>query len=733
VIRGWKNAPLSKAVAMAEFDAGVLPDGQIGLDFAALREEGITALQSLSGAGWTDYNLHDPGVTVLEQLVYGLTDLAYRTEFDVADYLTGPGGTIDYDGLAMYGPPQALHGQALGADDYRRLLYDAIPSIEQIWVRHCGQGLLDVDVVVNEKLRETAFEPELVKRIRHTFAAHRNLGQDLRQVRVLKEAKAWLEGDIELSGERPAAHILAQIMYDCGELIAPTMRARRHRDLVAEGMPLDEVFEGPPTRRAYLVDGAPRAAPRQVTLSELAGAVLRVDGVRRIRSLAIYDERDVRVEALSCDLEAGRYPALQFPVVGTRRRLRLSSAYGVKPLANGSDAARQNAIDERASYYFQQLQVQQGAVRRSEADTDDVLALPAGRLRGLSDYYSVQHDFPALYGMGVHGVPPSAGIERARQARQLQAYLVPFEQLMANYLENLQQIPTLFSIRDKGHASYFSQRLEEAQVPGIDQSRIERAAGDAKALSNVDDYCERKGRMFDYLLALHGDAMPQSTQRHLREPVDAGAERRLLDAKAALLGDLVELSASRGYGCDYLAADGAAREVSMLERRLAIGLGLGAPRTSAPWPATIAWHDDDGAEFADAVSGRGPQTTRQLRIVEHILLRPVHGEAPRQNFFGNRLSVVLSASIPLAGDGEFRQFTEATFAAYCPAHLYAVFLWLDDAQFAQFDRLWRDWRDALRTMHRDGVPHAAPSAVDRPARALRVFLRRAALASRRAR
>lgn len=50
------------------------------LDFAYLRELGIKNIQGLAGDIWTDYNLHDPGVTLLETLCYALTDLSYRTE-----------------------------------------------------------------------------------------------------------------------------------------------------------------------------------------------------------------------------------------------------------------------------------------------------------------------------------------------------------------------------------------------------------------------------------------------------------------------------------------------------------------------------------------------------------------------------------------------------------------------------------------------------------------------------
>lgn len=54
--------------------------GNRSLDFKQLREEGMKLIQALSGSIWTDYNLHDPGVTTLEILCYALTELGYRTE-----------------------------------------------------------------------------------------------------------------------------------------------------------------------------------------------------------------------------------------------------------------------------------------------------------------------------------------------------------------------------------------------------------------------------------------------------------------------------------------------------------------------------------------------------------------------------------------------------------------------------------------------------------------------------
>ena len=51
------------------------------MDFDAHREEGIKLIQQLSPDLWTDHNLHDPGITLLEELCYAITDLAYRLDY----------------------------------------------------------------------------------------------------------------------------------------------------------------------------------------------------------------------------------------------------------------------------------------------------------------------------------------------------------------------------------------------------------------------------------------------------------------------------------------------------------------------------------------------------------------------------------------------------------------------------------------------------------------------------
>ncbi|MCB2206167.1 hypothetical protein KQI65_15600 [bacterium] len=56
-------------------------------DYTALRKEGIDLIEQLGRALWTDFNIHDPGITLLELLCYAETEIGYKLGFSVEDLL----------------------------------------------------------------------------------------------------------------------------------------------------------------------------------------------------------------------------------------------------------------------------------------------------------------------------------------------------------------------------------------------------------------------------------------------------------------------------------------------------------------------------------------------------------------------------------------------------------------------------------------------------------------------
>jgi hypothetical protein len=67
------------------------PNPHPALSYAGLRAEALELLGRLCGDQWSDFNIHDPGITILEQLCFALTELAYRINFPIEDLLASAG------------------------------------------------------------------------------------------------------------------------------------------------------------------------------------------------------------------------------------------------------------------------------------------------------------------------------------------------------------------------------------------------------------------------------------------------------------------------------------------------------------------------------------------------------------------------------------------------------------------------------------------------------------------
>jgi hypothetical protein len=93
------------------------------MDYALMRETGINRLQQLAGNVWTDFNIHDPGVTILEALSYAISDLGYRSNFRMQDILAeDPNNAADIKNF--FTAREILPNCPLTLLDYRKLLID---------------------------------------------------------------------------------------------------------------------------------------------------------------------------------------------------------------------------------------------------------------------------------------------------------------------------------------------------------------------------------------------------------------------------------------------------------------------------------------------------------------------------------------------------------------------------------------------------------------------------------
>ncbi|MBP6812023.1 MAG: hypothetical protein KA138_10915, partial [Saprospiraceae bacterium] len=110
----------------------VIPKGRpdhISLDFDRLRTEGIRHLENLATEVWTDFNAHDPGITLLELLCYAITDLGYRTRMlTIQDIAAGPGGEKPW-----FDAHEILPVSPVTVYDLRKILID-MEGVKNAWL-----------------------------------------------------------------------------------------------------------------------------------------------------------------------------------------------------------------------------------------------------------------------------------------------------------------------------------------------------------------------------------------------------------------------------------------------------------------------------------------------------------------------------------------------------------------------------------------------------------------------
>ncbi len=103
-------------------------------NYTLLREEGLRHIERLGSALWTDYNLHDPGITLLEVLCYAITDLGYRADFPVADLLAEPPKLPPNPARqAFYTAREILTMNPLTLRDFRKQLID-LDGVKNAWL-----------------------------------------------------------------------------------------------------------------------------------------------------------------------------------------------------------------------------------------------------------------------------------------------------------------------------------------------------------------------------------------------------------------------------------------------------------------------------------------------------------------------------------------------------------------------------------------------------------------------
>lgn len=498
----------------------ILPPAQ---DFNLLREEAIERLAKLGSRRWTDFNTSDPGITLLEAMCYSITEMGYRTGFEIQDLIVPKNKTDVNWKCIFYTAKELLHNSAVTINDYRKLLLD-IQGVRNVWIEpsysyevpvyvdqdwvgavdpkptpssgdpcneSCGcgpkkgrlttlghapiavlrplelEGLYNVLIQYEDDVNESPREEEVRKEVLERLHCNRNLCEDFINVIPVRPQKFNIDCNLIITPEADPDQVLARVFVAIYRYFSPTVRFYTIPEMLQKPNPHET---GKTNYRVEDIFEGPALESGFIDDAELE----RTDMFRDIRLSDLINEiADIPgIRAITrFILPRGTFDNSFFTNWITELR--------EKRMVGQLDIDKSRAIlykdSEVYSYDVDTPAVNRLRVKKLYYDLlarernyhlegyQDDFPIPAGEYSDLDVFVPIQNDLPHIYGVNpLHGIPGSPDpVLRDIQVKQLRGYLMLFDQLLADHLAQLASLNKIFSFCDEAHTQFFHTLHEE--------------------------------------------------------------------------------------------------------------------------------------------------------------------------------------------------------------------------------------------------------------------------------
>lgn len=541
---------------------------QDDLDYEFLRQKGQEYIERLSGNIWTDYNSHDPGITVLEMLSYAITDLGARIALPLEDILS-PADNSSIKSQ-FFSAAEILPSKPVTEADYRKIFID-VEGVKNCWLKRyektvhvdCKNDQLSYDAsdfpnikkderkefilnglyklivdydekVLNEAEDEEPKIEEIDSLIMQKYHQNRNLCEDLVEIEKVKTHPIKVCASIEVEPEVDEEKVHAQVLRAIDTYFSPKLWFYSLQQMFDKGYTSDQIFEGPVLEHGFVDNSELEKAKlrTEIRLSDLVQLIMKIEGVKLIKDISINDCSDGEVDTdewLVCVAD-GKKPV---------RCDKSAFTYfkGVLPV---------NVNHKKVVEYMLEMQIEEEE-KQALAGLAKDLPVPNSDYLGTGETTTIQNDFPEVYGIGHVGLSSRATVARKAQAKQLKAYLLFFDQVFASYFAHLDKVKELLSVNNELSATYFTQAVKD--IAGfeelVDDYPLDEIELTEKLLGELDDNITRKNQLLDHMLARFAEKFSQYSFL-MKTLYGNYADEAVLNAKQVFLSEYGELYESDG-------------------------------------------------------------------------------------------------------------------------------------------------------------------------------------------
>lgn len=549
------------------------------LNYDLLLERGIALAQGYSGEIWTDYNHHDPGVTLLEQLCYAITDLGYRTNFPVEDLLIGKKEDLDLENTNLFFPiDKVLPSSPLTAQDFQQLIIEQVEEVKNAWVYPVNDnllglnGLYNVFVQCDDNINFEQEEEQIRQKIYALLMENRSLGTDFQKLQILKKDIISLDAKVKVDSFVLGETILSEIYFQIEKTLNPNIKFQDIEAVRQSGIPVEDIFSGPVPLKGYIDPKDFTLKTSEIYISEIKEIIEKIDGVIEVEELFIF-KNGIKIFEDLITFGEDNYPFLNKSIsdyATTSQQVKLfrdGNLYQIDRVIL-SQLYDSLSLSDKKNYYKK--------VKPQKIDL-------RGRFskKEIEQYYSVQNEFPSVYGLKENELPAKSDKKRIAQVKQLRGFLTLFEQLMANHLSQLANFHQFFSIDKTINQTFFVQNPDA--IPGLKElvsfNNEEEYVDHLKLISESDNkFHKRRTDIINHLLARFSEYFDTEILHKLMkiesESIsETEVNKNILEAKVRYAQNIIENGKHRGTGFNYIKETWNTENCSGLEKRIKLLIG----------------------------------------------------------------------------------------------------------------------------------------------------------------
>ena len=408
-----------------------------------LKSESIEFIKKIGYNKWNYLEEGDPGITILESLLFAIVDLDYRISFPVEDILASKNKNNE-DIKCFYMPDEILNISPVSLNDYYKLFLDidCVVNCRIVPINEFGQikGRYNIYLYIEPNTDENV--SKIKQNVLTKFYENRNLCEDINKVEVFDYIEVCIDDEFEKSDNSAndiagIDEIIGYILFKVQVFFTKEIEFYKLSSLYEKGIPLDKIYDGPILKHGFILDEELEKCllPRKVSVFEICEVILRTKEVSTILKFSLINIKTGEIYTDFIKLKENQALRLNF----SKNKIKIFFKNTEKKVNN----EKVSILTKRLySYFFLNNTV-----------NDEEIGVYRGNYRDLLEYQPLSGDFPLVYKLDDTSEHLIYNNERDEQNHKLKCFILLFDQLLNAYQVLLENIKFYFSLNNDSNYS----------------------------------------------------------------------------------------------------------------------------------------------------------------------------------------------------------------------------------------------------------------------------------------